>query len=245
MPSAAWLIVAAFGIAPLVAALSRAWDEEASHVRDDDASRVGAAPAAVPPSQGEARRIEGTAAGNRAAGRAGARELMVLALMALLVAIGAALFAGEMPWEAALLGWGLLALAAIDVRHGILPDALTLPLLLLGLALAAWREAAVPVDELVGAALGFAGFAAVASGYRLLRGREGLGLGDAKLLAAGGAWLGWAALPLVVCLAALSALAVVALRGKALRRDAEIRFGPYLCLGVWLLYLYDAARFGL
>jgi leader peptidase (prepilin peptidase) / N-methyltransferase len=150
-------------------------------------------------------------------------------------------------WEVAAagcLGATLFALAVIDFRHGILPDVLTLPLLLAGLAVSAWREGGMPADAIVGAAAGYAFFAVVALLYRRFRGREGLGLGDAKLLAAGGAWAGWQALPFIVAVASVAALALLALRGQIVAPHQEVRFGPYLCLGVWLLYLYDASRFG-
>ena len=173
-------------------------------------------------------------------------------VVALLVAATAPLASPEMPWAAGLLGWTLLALALIDRRHGILPDALTLPLLLGGLAFN-WRlEEALPADSAIGAAAGYAGFVLIRALYGRLRGREGLGLGDAKLLAAAGAWLGWAALPAVVGLAAVAALAtVLAARllsggegaAAALAPDREIRFGPFLCLAVWVVFLYRDAWF--
>ena len=140
-------------------------------------------------------------------------------------------------WLGCGLGWTLLALAWIDLEWLILPDALTLPLLLGGLA-ATWLAAPDALGEAaLGAALGWLVFAAVAAGYRALRGREGLGGGDARLLAAAGAWLGWQALPEVMLLAALAALgAAAALR---LGRDgARLAFGPWLALAIWLVWLY-------
>ncbi len=88
--------------------------------------------------------------------------------------------------RASALGWTLLALAAIDLRHYLLPDVLTLPLIPAGLAVAYALDPARLPDHALGAALGFAAFAAIGSAYRRLRGREGLGLGDAKLLGGGG-----------------------------------------------------------
>jgi leader peptidase (prepilin peptidase) / N-methyltransferase len=169
------------------------------------------------------------------------RDAATAATLAVAVAVAALVVVPDEAMSAALLGWTLLALALVDVRHGILPDLLTLPLLLAGLVLAAVAEGGVPVDALIGAAAGYAAFAGVAALYRRLRRREGLGLGDAKLLAAGGAWLGWSALPVVVAGAAFSALAVVALdalRGRPAVADREIRFGPFLCLALWAVFLY-------
>jgi leader peptidase (prepilin peptidase)/N-methyltransferase len=85
------------------------------------------------------------------------------------------------------------------------------------------------------------GFALIAWLYRRLRGREGLGLGDAKLLGAGGAWLGWQALPSVVALGAAIALALAlagAAAGGKLSATTRIAFGPYLALAIWVVWLY-------
>jgi leader peptidase (prepilin peptidase)/N-methyltransferase len=110
-----------------------------------------------------------------------------------LAAVGVALWAlltlpAPLVWPTAALGWVLLALAVIDARHFLLPDVLTLPLIPAGLAVAWWLDPGQLLHHALGAALGFVGFAGLAWVYRKLRGREGLGLGDAKLLAAAGAW---------------------------------------------------------
>lgn len=130
--------------------------------------------------------------------------------------------------------WTLLALAVIDVRTLLLPDRLTLGLLWVGLlanALGYWGVVSLP-DAVLGAVAGYASLAAVAWGYARLTGREGMGLGDAKLLAALGAWLGWMVLPLIVLLASLLALLVgglALLRGRANRHTA-LPFGPFLAV---------------
>jgi len=139
-----------------------------------------------------------------------------------------------------LFGWWLLSLAILDIRHFILPDTLTLPLIPAGL-LATWLVAPVMLpDALFGAAAGFASFWLVRAGYYRLRGREGLGFGDVKLMAGLGAWLGWQSLASVVLLAAIAGLLVmlpVALRrGEA--AGLRLPFGAYLALGAWLVWLY-------
>jgi leader peptidase (prepilin peptidase) / N-methyltransferase len=163
-------------------------------------------------------------------------------LAALAVAVSATLvLSGWLLWASLALGWTLLALAAIDLRHYLLPDALTLPLIAAGLAGAWLIEPARLGDHALGAAAGFIGFAVIAWLYRRLREREGLGRGDAKLLGAGGAWLGWQALPSVVALAAVVALAVAlagTLLGAKLGATTRIAFGPYLALAIWLVWLY-------
>jgi leader peptidase (prepilin peptidase)/N-methyltransferase len=131
-----------------------------------------------------------------------------------------------------LAGWWLLLLALIDVAHGRLPDLLTLPLLAAGLALAALAPLpglARPLDSGLGAALGFLLLWACGRLYLAWRGRHGLGLGDAKLLGALGAWLGVSGLAPVILLAALSALAFALGTGLRRLQDA-VAFGPWLAL---------------
>ena len=77
--------------------------------------------------------------------------------------------------------------------------------------------------------------------YRRLRGRDGLGLGDAKLLAAAGAWLGLASLPWVVLAAALLGLVLALLRAGPLRAETAVPFGPPLALAFWVMFLLASA----
>ena len=172
-----------------------------------------------------------------------------------LAAVGVVLWAaaatsGWVLWASCALGWTLLALAAIDLRALLLPDALTLPLVPAGLAAAWLIDPGLLPHHVLGAALGFAVFAAVGWLYSRLRGREGLGPGDAKLLAAAGAWVSWAGLPSVVLLAGLAALAAVVLAGIVPggggmpARDRPIAFGAYLALGTWLVWLHGPLVIG-
>jgi len=109
-------------------------------------------------------------------------------LAAVAVALSAVLVdGGEGAWLDCLLGWWLLTLGWIDLRRWLLPDVLTLPLVLAGLSAAAALDPSGLTQRALGAALGYMSLAAVAALYRKLRGREGLGRGDAKLLAAGSA----------------------------------------------------------
>ncbi len=142
---------------------------------------------------------------------------------------------------AAALGWIALSLAAIDARDGVLPDALTGPLLWLGLIANLADRFAPLASAVIGAAVGYVALRAIEETYRLLRGRDGLGRGDAKLLAAFGAILGWERLPFLVLGAALAALAVAlataVVRRRSLASNAEIAFGPYLvAAGLALLF---------
>ncbi len=153
-----------------------------------------------------------------------------------------ALAVDDMPRAAldCLFGWWLLTLAWIDLRQWLLPDLLTLPLIVAGLAAAAFLDPDTVLDRALGAALGYAALRAIATVYRALRRREGLGGGDAKLLGAAGAWVGATALPQVILLAALSALlaaAVLRLRGVPLHAHSALPFGPFLALATWTSWL--------
>lgn len=162
-------------------------------------------------------------------------ELAALAVA--LVAVG--VHAADEAWLDCLLGWWLLALGWIDLRCWLLPDRLTLPLILAGLAAAAILEPEQLADRAAAAALGYAALRLIAWLYRWLRHRDGLGRGDAKLLAAAGAWLGTAALPQVILLAApLGLLAAPALAGFRLRAHSAVPFGPFLALATWILWLF-------
>ena len=149
---------------------------------------------------------------------------------------------------ALLLTWALLALAWIDIDHQLLPDDLTLPLLWLGLALslALGQPRGVPPDlhaSVLGAIFGYLSLWSVYHLFRLATGKEGMGYGDFKLLAALGAWLGWQLLlPLLLIAAVLGALTGVTL--IALRRHERTRpiaFGPFLALAGWLMLMWGPA----
>lgn len=164
----------------------------------------------------------------------------------LLAAIGVAGWAafcaqGWMAWISCFFGWSLLALAVSDVRHLRLPDYLTLPLALAGLVIGYAVAPGRFADHLLGCVGGFTVFFFIAEAYRWLRRRDGLGFGDAKLMAALGAWLGWPGLPSVVLIAAISGLALVLMQsalGRGVAFDRPLPFGAYLSLGAWLVWLY-------
>lgn len=141
---------------------------------------------------------------------------------------------------AAALGLVLLLLSAEDLRSRRIPDVLSLPLILAGIAgAAAWSDQAVAVHA-IGAVVGYATLAMLGEVYFRTRGREGLGLGDAKLFAAAGAWLGWPALPFVLLAASALGLITVLLLGIAGRQTREIPFGPALSLAFWMIFIWGA-----
>lgn len=150
---------------------------------------------------------------------------------------------GLATWLDCILGWWLLALGWIDLRHWLLPDLLTLPLILAGLAAALLFDPDTVSDRALGAALGYLALRLVGYVYRKVRGRDGLGEGDAKLLAAAGAWVGVSGLPQTIFLAAAAALLVAAclrLAGFRLGAASALPFGPFLALAAWLVWLLPA-----
>lgn len=142
--------------------------------------------------------------------------------------------------------WALLALAVIDLRTTLLPDDLTLPLLWIGLGLSLFPVFAAPTTAIVGAMAGYLSLWTVFHLFKLLTGKEGMGYGDFKLLAAIGAWLGWQALPMVILLSSLVGAAVGIGMVVFLRHDRRvpIPFGPYLAAAGWLALMYGDALQG-
>jgi Type II secretory pathway, prepilin signal peptidase PulO and related peptidases len=136
--------------------------------------------------------------------------------------------------------WALLTLAVIDLNTMLLPDQITLPLLWLGLLVNLGGTFASLPDAIIGAAAGYLVLWAVYQAFRLLTGKEGMGYGDFKLLAALGAWMGWQALPGIVLFSSLVG-AIVGIGMMALRkqdRSAAIPFGPYLAAAglIWFFW---------
>lgn len=134
----------------------------------------------------------------------------------------------------------LIALGCIDMETQLLPDEITVPLLWGGLLTALAFDHVSPADSIVGAVVGYLALWVVYWGFRLLTGREGMGHGDFKLLAALGAWLGWQALPAVVLIASLTGLlyAAIAILRRSIRRDQPIPFGPFLAAAGWVTLMF-------
>jgi leader peptidase (prepilin peptidase)/N-methyltransferase len=143
------------------------------------------------------------------------------------------------------LGIALVVLSAIDVATLRLPNALTLPLALVGLLKTLVFDPGHLLQSGVGVIVGYGGIALISWGYRYIRGRDGIGLGDAKLLAAAGAWVGVEALPTVLLIASLSATvfaSILKLRGMTLTSETRVAFGPFLALSFWLVWLYGTSQ---
>ena len=139
-----------------------------------------------------------------------------------------------------LLTWGLLAMSLIDADHQLLPDALVLPLLWLGLIVNQFGLFASPADALWGAIAGYLSLWSVYWLFKLVTGKEGMGYGDFKLLAMLGAWGGWQILPLTILLSSLvgAVLGVIMLRLRNAETSTPIPFGPYLAIAGWIALLW-------
>jgi leader peptidase (prepilin peptidase)/N-methyltransferase len=144
---------------------------------------------------------------------------------------------------AALYCWYLLALALIDYDTQLLPDSMTLPLLWFGIASAFWGPFAPSLDSSVlGAMFGYLSLWSVYWLFKLVTGKEGMGYGDFKLLAALGAWLGWQALPTLILLSsAVGAVIGISLIATGIvKRSQPIPFGPYLAIaGIVAMFWRD------
>jgi leader peptidase (prepilin peptidase)/N-methyltransferase len=143
----------------------------------------------------------------------------------------------------------MLAIAAIDAQHFIIPDELNAAALLLALLNAVVLDPQIALAAVAGALLRGAVlalcFLALRVGYRRLRGREGIGLGDVKLAAVAGAWLDWLILPTAIEIAAISALALYAVRryglGIPFDPTGRMPFGLFLAPAIWLCWLWQTA----
>jgi leader peptidase (prepilin peptidase)/N-methyltransferase len=172
----------------------------------------------------------------------GASTHPIMELACLGIAIWSVLAEAEIQsvWLGCALGWTLLTLAWIDWRHMLLLDVLTLPLVIAGLCAVLLRDPSAATEHAVAASAGYLSFRAIETGYRRFRGRDGLGQGDAKLMAAAGAWLGLAALPAVAFTAALFGLVMATTLGFAAHRfprGSVLPFGPALCAAIWVSWI--------
>jgi len=141
---------------------------------------------------------------------------------------------------ALLLTWALVALTFIDLDTQLLPDSITLPFLWLGIGFNLFSVYTTLAASVIGAMAGYLSLWTVYHLFRITTGKEGMGFGDFKLLAAIGAWLGWQMLPAVILLSALVGaivgITIIVLRGHD--RNVPIPFGPYLAAAGWVALLW-------
>lgn len=161
-----------------------------------------------------------------------------------------AMSAGVTGWvlgATCVLGWLLLALAAMDLRDFVLADALTLPLIAAGLVVGYLLNGEAALWHVAGAVAGFALMVGVGAAYKQLRGREGLGFGDAKLMAAAGAWTGLAGVGTVLLYGSLLTLALAGIlrqAGRDVGNLTPLPLGAGLAAGLWLTWLYGPLLLG-
>lgn len=140
-------------------------------------------------------------------------------------------------------GGFLLPLAMIDWQHQLLPDCLTQPLLWAGLVLHAFDHTLPLRDALFGAVAGYLSLWLLYWAFRLITGREGLGYGDFKLLAALGAWCGWQVLPSIELAAALSGIVGYFAVNNLNKNNLTISFGPYLAFAGIVVFMSQQFAF--
>ncbi len=139
--------------------------------------------------------------------------------------------------------WTLISLTWIDIDHQLLPDSMTLPLMWLGLLLNAQGMFTDIHSALYGAIVGYLSLWSVYWLFKLLTGKEGMGFGDFKLLAALGAWVGWQHLPAIIVLSSLVGAVLgtlnIVLSGQD--KNKPIPFGPYLAIAGWIAFFWGEA----
>ena len=146
-------------------------------------------------------------------------------------------------WQAfggVLFTWILIALSGIDAKTQLLPDNLTLPLLWLGIVFNLFATYTDLTSSVLGAIFGYLALWSVFHLFKLITGKEGMGYGDFKLLAALGAWLGWQSLPLIILLSSAvgAIIGITMIVTKIQERSQPIPFGPYLAIAGWIAMLY-------
>ena len=139
-----------------------------------------------------------------------------------------------------ILTWVLIAAAGIDARTQLLPDNLTLPLLWLGLLLSLYGVFIDSHASILGAAIGYLSLWSVYWLFKLLTGKEGMGYGDFKLLAALGAWMGTGSILPIVLLSAVAGaiIGIIILKLQDQDRSAPIPFGPFIAVAGWAYFVY-------
>lgn len=138
--------------------------------------------------------------------------------------------------SALMLIWLLIAITWIDIDTYLIPDNLSLSLLWLGLFCSLFELTVTPSQAITGALVGYLSLWLVFHGFKLLTGKEGMGYGDFKLLAAGGAWLGAESLIVVLMVASVSGLLITLLLRLFGKGSQKIPFGPYLSIGILVAY---------
>ena len=235
--------------------LERGWAEQCAELRGEEAAKAPLYNLAVPRSQCPACGHQISALENvpiasflALGGKCSSCGKPISARYPLVEVLGGALAAAAIwrfgaTWQglaACVLLWTLVALTFIDFDTQLLPDSLTLPLLWAGLIVNLWGLFTPLASAVIGAVAGYLTLWTIYWLFRLIRGKEGMGYGDFKLLAALGAWLGWKMLlPIILMSSLVGALVGIVLIVLARRgREIPIPFGPYLAAAGFLVLLY-------
>ena len=173
-----------------------------------------------------------------------------------LVELATALLAAVVAWHfgfgweavmAVVMTFALISISLIDFDHQLIPDSIVVPLMWLGLVMSLVHPLAgadtlfiTPRDSIIGAMAGYLSLWSVYQLFKLVTGKEGMGYGDFKLLAALGAWLGWQALPMIILMSAvvgaIVGISLIVFRGRD--RQLPIPFGPYLAAAGWITMMF-------
>lgn len=137
-----------------------------------------------------------------------------------------------------ILTWFLISIAMIDYDTMVIPDQFSLSLMWLGLFVSLWAVFVDPSASIKGALLGYLLLWTVFHLFKLITGKDGMGYGDFKLLAAGGAWLGMKSVAVIVILSSLSGAILGSIILLIKKSNKPIPFGPYLAVGIWIAMLY-------
>lgn len=143
---------------------------------------------------------------------------------------------------ALLFTWFLIIICVIDMEHQLILDKLSLPLLWIGLLINTQSLLTTPSDAILGAAAGYLILWLLFHAFKLFTGKEGMGFGDFKLLAALGAWFGLASLPQIILIASLGSIVVGILLAVSRIKSLQdtIPFGPYLAMGGWVTLIFGS-----
>ena len=136
------------------------------------------------------------------------------------------------------LTWFLISIAMIDYDTMVIPDQFSLSLMWLGLFISLWTVFVEPSASIKGALLGYLLLWSVFHLFKLITDKDGMGYGDFKLLAAGGAWLGMKSVAIIVVLSSLSGAILGSIILLIKKSNKPIPFGPYLSVGIWIAMLY-------
>ncbi len=141
-----------------------------------------------------------------------------------------------------LLTWSLVTLTMIDAKTQLLPDNITLPLIWLGILANSSNIFTDPVSSIYGAVVGYLTLWSIYKVFKLLTGKEGMGYGDFKLLAALGAWMGWQMLPQIILLSSLvgAIIGITMIVINKQKKGTPIPFGPYLATAGWIAFMWGA-----